>query len=361
MKGLFFAIALFLSIGAYAADGGPRSCRADSELVRFVGRAAKNADGSLSFDWWGSHFTFRFDGTNCSMRAADTKRNYYNVFVDGKPYGKVTVEGGASVIRLAEKLHRGPHTITVQKRTEGEQGQTTLYGIETDGKLLTPPPAPARLIEFIGDSHTCGYGTEGLSPREPFTPETENCDLAWACITARYFGADYVLIAHSGQGIVRNWGDPKGASEITMTDRMLRTFDEVADSRWDFRDYKPDIVVIKLGTNDMSGNIVPSEAVFGKAFRRMRDNLREKYGDVPILYVVPQGAEPFYNFARTIIKGLNDKNLHCILQFDEIHNMGADLGAGYHPNYHGQRKIAATVIPYLATITGWDMPLQPIE
>ena len=36
MKVLFFAVALFLSAGAGAAGGGPRSCRADSELVRFV-------------------------------------------------------------------------------------------------------------------------------------------------------------------------------------------------------------------------------------------------------------------------------------------------------------------------------------
>lgn len=50
MKVLFFAVALFLSAGAGAAGGGPRSCRADSELVRFVGRAAGDAAGSLSFD-----------------------------------------------------------------------------------------------------------------------------------------------------------------------------------------------------------------------------------------------------------------------------------------------------------------------
>ena len=58
---------------------------------------------------------------------------------------------------------------------------------------------------------------------------------------------------------------------------------------------------------------------------------------------------------------MNDKNLHCILQFDEIHDMDADLGAGYHPNYRGHRKIAAAVIPYIATITGWEMPLRAIE
>lgn len=124
----------------------------------------------------------------------------------GRLYGKATVEGASSCVPLAEGLAPGPHTVTVQKRTEAEQGRTTLYGIEADGALLDLPPAPSRLIEFIGDSHTCGYGTEGKTASEPFTPETENCDLAWGCIVARCFDADYVLTAHSGQGVVRNWG-----------------------------------------------------------------------------------------------------------------------------------------------------------
>ena len=69
--------------------------------IRFVGRAARSDDGALSFDWSGSYFSFRFEGTRCAMRAADSKRNYYNVFVDGKPHGKVTAEGPAKTIVLA--------------------------------------------------------------------------------------------------------------------------------------------------------------------------------------------------------------------------------------------------------------------
>ena len=161
MKRLFFALALCAASGACMAGGDMRFYEARSDKIRFTGRAAENGDGSLSFDWSGCHFTFRFDGSRCAMRAADTGRNYYNVFVDGRLYGKATVEGASSCVPLAEGLAPGPHTVTVQKRTEAEQGRTTLYGIEADGALLDLPPAPSRLIEFIGDSHTCGYGTEG--------------------------------------------------------------------------------------------------------------------------------------------------------------------------------------------------------
>lgn len=85
MKRLFFALALCAASGACMVGGDMRFYEARSDKIRFTGRAAENGDGSLSFDWSGCHFTFRFDGSRCAMRAADTGRNYYNVFVDRAP------------------------------------------------------------------------------------------------------------------------------------------------------------------------------------------------------------------------------------------------------------------------------------
>lgn len=201
----------------------------------------------------------------------------------------------------------------------------------------------------------------GETASEPFTPETENCDLAWGCIVARCFDADYVLTAHSGQGIVRNWADEKETSDLTMRQRILRTFDMTDSPRWDFRGYKPDIVVIKLGTNDCSTGITPSEAAFGKAFRELYGALREHYGSVPILYVIPDGAEAFYPYMQSVMAGLEDGDLHCVMHFTGITNQDGDLGAGYHPNHRGHRKFAAAVIPYISTIMGWEMPMEVIQ
>uniref|UniRef100_UPI0040285A50 hypothetical protein n=1 Tax=Alistipes onderdonkii TaxID=328813 RepID=UPI0040285A50 len=72
MKRLFFALALCAASGACMVGGDMRFYEARSDKIRFTGRAAENGDGSLSFDWSGCHFTFRFDGSRCAMRAADT-------------------------------------------------------------------------------------------------------------------------------------------------------------------------------------------------------------------------------------------------------------------------------------------------
>ena len=339
-----------------AGNGTPAPQAPATGAVRFTGRALEGTDGSLSFDWSGSHFTFRFEGTRCTMHAADSHRNYYNVFVDGRLYGKATTEGPCREIVLTEGLPAGEHTVLVQKRTEAEQGRTTLYGVSTDGRLLPPPAARKRLIEFIGDSHTCGYGTEGKSPKEPFTPETENCNLAWGCIIARYFDADYTLIAHSGQGMVRNWGDRPEGSACTMRERLTRTFDMEEEPQWNFAGYRPDIVVIKLGSNDYSEDISPSKEAFNGAYAEALRKLRKAYGDVPVLCVAPCENTTVYGHLKELLEELQDPNLHCMVLTPGLFNWDSDMGANFHPNHRGHRKMASAVIPYIATITGWEMP-----
>jgi hypothetical protein len=54
-------------------------------------------------------------------------------------------------------------------------------------------------------------------------------------------------------------------------------------------------------------------------------------------------------------------NVHWTSIQASAHNNENDLGAAYHPNYAGQRKVASCVIPYISTLTGWDMPFKPYE
>lgn len=358
---LLMTLLVFMSAEAGARGKNPHFTPASAPEIRFVGRAETLPDGALSFDWSGCYFTFRFEGRACAMRASDSGRNYYNVFIDGHPHGTVAVAGADSTIVLAEGLPHGRHTVLVQKRTEGEQGRTTLRGILTERPLLTAPAAPGRHIEFIGDSHTCGYGTEGKSVKEPFTPQTENCNLAWGCITARCFDADYTLIAHSGQGVARNWGDAKEVSDTTMRERFVRTYDMDPATRWSFKSYRPDIVVIKLGSNDFSTEVVPSREAFNASYARLLDHLRAAYGPVPVLCVSPSDNLTILGYLEIFQRERNDPNLHLTAMLPGITDWDRDMGANFHPNHRGQRKMALSVIPYIATITGWEIPDRTIE
>jgi hypothetical protein len=69
---------------------------------------------------------------------------------------------------------------------------------------------------------------------------------------ATAFGAEEHVIAWSGTGVVRNFGEPSQRSQITMLDYYLGTLATSTNHQWDHSKFHPDLVSINLGTNDYS-------------------------------------------------------------------------------------------------------------
>jgi lysophospholipase L1-like esterase len=259
------------------------------------------------------------------------------------------------VIVLAEGLGKGTHEVILQKRTEGEQGRITLHSFITEGELLQADGRKDRHIEFIGDSYTCGYGTESPSRDDPFLAETENCNLTYAAITARYFNADFNLVSHSGQGICRNYDNYRPG--YNMPDRYSQVFDEAPELKWDVQmgEFRPDIVVIYLCTNDFSTGCQPHIDFFAGRYIELLKKIRGNYGEeVPILCMASNFTPYTYDYIRHACQMSGMKNISYMVIGKSAHNDTDELGASWHPNYKGHQKIASSVIPYVATMTGWD-------
>lgn len=362
-------ISLFLSgcaLAATASAAAPaRSIAPTDESLRYTGRTEQLADGSVSFDWSGVYMETRLQGNDMDIRLSDTGKSYYNVFVDGELHKVVQAIGNDTIINFVSGLRgKAPHKVRIQKRTEGETGRTTLHEILIPAKasLSAETDRRAHFIEVIGNSLTAGFGTEGKNRDEPYSVETINCDLSYSTIVPRYFDADYSLIAHSGRGAVRNYGDPKRLSEATMTDKFLQTYDMDTLSRWDFTRYQPDLVIINLGSNDFSTEPHPYRSEFVNGYRKLLGEIRQAYGQIPVLCVYPPSIHaPVYDYFTEAINGMNDKDIHLLRLPDELWNDTTDLGSVWHPNYNGQRKMAMAIIPVVATITGWDITSDPVK
>ena len=331
-------------------------------MVRYTGRVVKGHDGSVSFDWSGTYAELKFTGGFLAIRVSDSRKSYYNIFINGQRVNVVSTFGKDSVIVLAAGLKGRYNTAYIQKRSEGEQGKTTIHSFILAGKgdILGYNPGRTRHIEFIGNSLTVGFGTEGKSKDEKFKAETENCDLAFGAIISRYFDADYTLIAHSGWGAARNYGDSLRVSRISMKDKMLQTFDMEPSQLWNFKDYRPDIVVINLGSNDFSTKPHPLKDEFLDCYSILIDRLRDKYGDVPILCVAPNRG-PAFEYLQEFVKVRADKKLFFTAYLQGVYNGDTDLGSVGHPNYSGQQKMAMTLIPYISTATGWPLTGKPVR
>lgn len=77
--------------------------KASDSRITYIGRTEVKG-GDVSFDWTGTYLKVRFQGNALSFKVSDTKKNYYNVWLDGSmdqaPDKVVAVHGTDTTIVL---------------------------------------------------------------------------------------------------------------------------------------------------------------------------------------------------------------------------------------------------------------------
>lgn len=353
---LLVAISFLLSVSA--ADKG-KTINPGNKAIHYSGRVQASAD-QVMFNWPGVSFQCRFTGKSLGLKLYGEKQIYYNVFIDSK----LTVVSSANdgeIIWVTTNLKGGVHTLLVYKRTEATMGTSVFKGlvIDDNADILPCENIPSRKIEFIGNSITCGYGTEGKDKTERFKPETENNYTSYAAYLCRAFNADYSMIAHSGMGVVRNYGDSlKVSIAPQMPARFNLALDET-DVAWDFTRWKPDMVVINLGTNDFSTQPYPDKVIFQRTYENLILQIQKVYGNIPVFCVVgPMINEPCYSYVKEMVE-----NYRLLYPNSKINFIGlpvaltsgeGDLGSDWHPSSKGQRKMATMIAPVVSGVMGWE-------
>ena len=369
-------LAIVCCMPAEARTSEVTSTSAADARITYVGRTSVSPEGDVSFSWSGVSVRIAFEGNYLAIHASDTHRNYYNVWLDAsstadEPDKVIAIEGDRVEtvlfdeadfkVRYGRHIPSGPHEVILQKRTEGEQGTTTLHTILTEGRLLQAAPLKERMIEFIGDSYTCGYGTEGKSAQEHFTAETENSNFSYWAIVSRYFDADAFVVAHSGWGICRNYNDMLRGDHMPL--RYLHTHDSAEGEVWNAQSsaFRPALTVILLGTNDFSCDRQPSLSVWRDAYITLLKEIKANYGDShPILCTAARGDAMVYEYVKAAVEASGLSNVwHMSYGMGTFSDM--EMGSDWHPNYTAHRKIAYSIIPYISTLTGWSLEDNPVK
>jgi lysophospholipase L1-like esterase len=208
-----------------------------------------------TYQWPGTYFRAAFKGSTVYFRIVSGDQ-ILHILVDHQPPA-ILIKPQPGIYEV-DGLRKTRHTIGIFVATESQAAPNTFGGLAVPAhETALPPPHRNRQIEFIGDSHTVGYGN--LSPTQSCTqaqvwPNTDNTS-AFGPLTARHFSADYQINAISGRGVVRNYDGSKSdtlpqAYPYTLFDKKQLYADP---------DWHPQVIVIALGTNDFSTPLNPGE------------------------------------------------------------------------------------------------------
>lgn len=254
-----------------------------NELI-WNGRYLDN-DGIRYFDYSASGFCFVMKGRRAEAVIVsdpdswnEANKAVLGVFVtegadtgiqaiSEEPAARVTLTERETRIALFESDVEKTVCVRVMKFSEAAFGYAGFKSLEIDGELQKPvnsvdkSTSPLK-IEFIGDSITCGYGIEGVWEKDIFTTQQERPDKAYAFLTAKALGAEVQLCSWSGIGLISNYVDPATVNlpdtkwlmqtNWPYTDKALSLRLGLEPEVWDGSRFVPDVVVINLGTNDIS-------------------------------------------------------------------------------------------------------------
>ncbi len=328
--------------------------------IRYEGRIVWDKDAA-ELSWSGTSVTVFFKGTDLSaiLKDADTA-DYYNIIIDDNNISKIHTDTTKRNYLLASGLPNKKHKVQLFKRTEWALGKTWFYGFKTSSKvkILQPPPLPKRKIEFYGNSITCGYAMEDSSGNDSWHGYFENDYLSYAAVTARHFNAQYSCIAKSGIGIMISW------FPLIMPEMYDRLDATDPDSKWDFGQYTPDIVVINLFQNDSwlvekpdheefkhrFGSKAPDENFIVTSYENFVKTIRNKYPNAYIICVLgnmdaTKTGSPWSGYVEKAVKDINDPKI--LTHFFDYKNTPG------HPKTDEQKKMADSLIEFIEKNIKW--------
>jgi lysophospholipase L1-like esterase len=204
---------------------------------------------------------------------------------------------------------------------------------------------PAHNILFIGDSITAAYGVDGIAPCS-FTAFTETSLHSYATYVATAVNAEAHLIAWSGIGVVRNYGDSSQLSAAPMPVYYNRTIATEPTSFWSPGQWKPDLVYVQLGTNDYSTYPQPTDEQFRQGYAVFLAQIRFDYPDAKLLIACAPMKN--VNQCENILAVSKTNNV----QYVDIPSSTMDgaVGCSGHPNAQGQMNLANYILPTIRSL-----------
>lgn len=343
-------LSLLILLSACKSDE-PVLVSPENPNIAYIGRFDMSDPLKPAFMYSGCAIRAKFSGTSVEMiMKDDSLRTIFTIVLDDSVFVLAANEPDSTYL-LASGLKDTIHTLNIIRRAEWHAGNNEFLGLRLDpGSKIFPAEVSDRVIEFIGNSYTCGYGNEGLSQTEDFRYETENNYLSYGAITARELGAEYVAICRSGIGIVQGYGGNRDFN-------MPAVFDEIIDGDsilWDYSKQVPDLVVINLITNDLSAPLDSAE--FTTRYLEFLGRIRANYSATPILCLAGPASpgkqwQRVQNYIRAIVSEFakTDSNIHYFA-FTPFEMHGSD----WHPNVSEHRKMADELIPFVGNLMKWQ-------
>jgi len=251
----------------------------DSKYITYLGRHSTETDGEyISLSNCGFVIDVMCESAANSINTklisnsnTGGNKQFINIYVDGVLNNTIEVENGTKTVEIVKNLPTGNHRIEFVKRNEGNFASLKLKEISFSDNIKVLEHKEERpIIEFYGDSITCGYGNLGSNTDQEFLLSTEDSTNGYTYLTAKNLDFRCSNISFSGIGLAYSLG----------AGNMMTKYKTDCKNSWDLKKDKAKITIINLGTNDNTqiNAMTPSEKI--NAYNTFKNNLSTMLTDI---------------------------------------------------------------------------------
>jgi lysophospholipase L1-like esterase len=236
-----------------------------------------------------------------------------SVWVDGAEVSRFIVQKGKQWYCLFRGLPVGtPHVITLLKETQAmsadEKQMLLVHALGVPDavaaeQVFVPLPQKKCKIEFIGDSITTGEGLAGAVQEMDWITGWMALRDNYALLTAKQLDADFRIFSQSGWGVTGSWDNDRNCAIPNYYNKVCglvfgaRNESFGAHEPYDFASWRPDVVVINLGTNDWGAfnNAAKKDPATGKEWKLHLDANKK-----PVAQDLAFFTKGVYNFIQQV-------------------------------------------------------------
>ena len=235
----------------------------DKEKVHVYGRTCPKNQEILPLFWTASGIEFQTDSSEVWLETEsvyELRETWIRMEVDGVCMQRYIVPKGRNCICVFRGFTRDQiRTIRILRETQPTQEDSDsiflIHTIICDGTLYKVEQKRFRL-EFVGDSLSSGEGLSGPVRLVSSCAGVFGLEGHYAICTADNLQADFRILSQSGWGVYCAWNNsleevmPRYYEQVCGILNGSRNIGFGAQEHNDFSAWKPDAVVINLGSND---------------------------------------------------------------------------------------------------------------
>jgi hypothetical protein len=264
------------------------------------------------------------------------------------------------------------HRITVLRETQPWSDPATsvrLVSLRFDGSLHKLAD-PRLRVEFLGDSYTSGEGALGTPQDTEWLPIWFSAACNYARLAAQELKGECRILSQAGWGLLGSYNNRPAEGLAQYYDQICGVVPSGKGSnkaKNDFAAWRPDVVVVALGTNDQAGWSAPAytDPATGQAFRNTPAlfeegaysflvRLRALNPQAQLAWMFFEGETQVIQILERVVAKFKQNYDSRVSYFLIPH--WAPTGARQHPGVDAHRQGAKTVAAKIAKIMGIAYP-----